>query len=99
MYPCINYNNCFGTAIKGLIDPEGITKPLSLFVNVLKEPNIRDGKEPVAMFGTIKVTGLDEGKNYIIYRYDDYKNWPKDSTFVGTNFTKSWEFTADFYAY
>ena len=53
-----------------------MTLPLSLFVNVLKEPNIRISEPAKRMFGTIRISGLTPGKKYMIYRFNDAKKWP-----------------------
>ncbi len=48
MYPCIyNDGTNYGASINGLLDPLNVTLPLSLFVSVLHEPNIRNGELPV----------------------------------------------------
>jgi hypothetical protein len=33
----------YGAAIMGLLDPLNVTHPVSLFVNLLDEPNVRAG--------------------------------------------------------
>ena len=71
----------YGAAIMGLLDPLNVTHPISLFVNLLDEPNVRSGQDPKEMFATLSITGLTPGTKYKVYRYNNYTNWPSDSNF------------------
>lgn len=47
MYPCINDQSNYGAAIRGLVDPQSSTYPLTLYVSELTEPDIRNGEKAV----------------------------------------------------
>ena len=81
MFPCINDQQNYGAAVRGLIDPSSKTYPLTLFVSVLREPNVRVQEDMKEMFGTIKITGLPLNGTFTIWRFDNIKDYPTDSNF------------------
>ena len=95
MYPCL-YNNGtnFGASVKWLLDPLNVTLPLSLFVSVLKEPNIRRGESAVEMTAILKVSGLTPNVTYFMYRYSSYDDWPDNSAFYNSTYAHKFEFNA-----
>lgn len=42
----------------------------------MNEPNIRNGKKAVSMWGVLTIEGLVKGKKYVIYRYNDVEKVP-----------------------
>ena len=73
MYPCVNSNITYGTAITGLdgFDPI-ISVPTSLVVNATEEPDIREGNNP-AIFQATLLIGVDDGLAegiYFVSRFD-----------------------------
>jgi hypothetical protein len=73
MFPCINNNITYGTAITGLDGFDPITSvPTSLIVNATAEPDIREGNAPAIFQATLLIGvdgGLTEG-SYSISRFD-----------------------------
>jgi len=47
MYPCLYYNDNYGAAITGLVDPLNLRKPLAIMFENIYEPNVRIGEDPV----------------------------------------------------
>lgn len=75
MFPCINSNITYGTAITGLdglgFDPI-MSVPTALLVNSTSEPDIREGNDP-AIFQATLLIGVDLGLasgTYLVSRFD-----------------------------
>jgi len=90
---CTDINVQVGYALQGRVDPKQRTIKTSL--------NVNDGAtEPVPPFvidvtATVTVHGpLTKGVQYVIYRYDGL-DFPRDSNFEGSQFTKAHVFEAD----
>ena len=47
MYPCLYYNDNYGAAITGLVDPLNLRKPLAIMFENIYEPNVRIGEDPI----------------------------------------------------
>jgi len=95
-YPCIYVKWGFGWAITGVSDTaEGL--PLSLDVGSASEPNVPLGQKPANFQGSITVTGLKQGTQYDIYRWDsvltayDYSKATFATTFNATKETYTFE--------
>lgn len=71
MYPCLYYNDNYGAAITGLVDPLNLTKPLAIMFESFYEPNIRDEEDPIDLTAYIKITDLEPFAQYTVYRYDN----------------------------
>ncbi|MDP2877496.1 MAG: hypothetical protein Q8O00_15015 [Holophaga sp.] len=63
-------NLCFGLAVTGLRDSNGITLPLSLAVDHPNEPNPILGEKASLLRGKITVSKLQPGQRYILLRFD-----------------------------
>lgn len=91
MYPCIYDQVTYGLAVTGL-DVQG-TLPVSLTVDITGEPNIRSWQRAKAVHGTVEVSDLEAGKEYVLYRFSGTANLPKKAPFTGyehkTPFTAS----------
>lgn len=46
------------------------------------------------MEGWLVVNGLDHGKKYVIFRFNDKNNWPSDSNFEEAKYDSKHTFTA-----
>ena len=68
--------------------------PLSLYVNSTEEPNIRQHKPPSLLQGQIVLSGLTEGANYVVYRWDDYNTFPRNGDYEKSVYTSKFQFTA-----
>ena len=95
MYPCFDQSVTYGLAVTGL-DVNG-TLPVSLTTSgSAGEPDTRVGQPPSKLKGTVTVTNLTAGQNYIVYRYLGTENlptgppWDKNAQFK-TTFTSQGE--------
>ena len=71
MYPCINSDLIYGTAITGIKpNSDRTAEKLALYVDTVTEPDVRNGEAPVAFNGTAVVSSLVPNTDYIIYRYN-----------------------------
>ena len=61
MYPCLDDQINYGIAITNLIDPKNLTLPLSLEVNSISEPNIRNNETATYFDGKITISNLEAG--------------------------------------
>ena len=86
----------FGVAITGIVDDDGQTLPVRLTTSVNHETpamkqgeNRRPASAPLTL--TVTVSGLKPGKEYRLYRYDDFKSVP-DRSFnaKSENAAKAW---------
>ena len=60
----------FGWAVKGFVDNAEGAVPASLQVQpFLSEPDLRAGKNPEQLKGTLTASGLEAGASYDIYRW------------------------------
>lgn len=67
MYPCIYDQVDYGLAITGLAVKGSL--PVSLSVDRQSEPNVRSWARESQLHGRIKVSGLQRGARYVLYRY------------------------------
>lgn len=78
----INYDYCvprdvdYGTAVIGIKDAQGKTKPVHLSIDRWDEPNVSLGESPVKLNATINISGLTVGINYALLRYNTYTHVP-----------------------
>jgi len=91
MYPCFDDHVTYGLAVTG-INVQG-TLPVSLSVDITKEPNVRSGSRPSQIHGKVTVTGLTSGTSYTIYRYKSTADLPSKQPFAPNA-----EYTTDFVA-
>jgi hypothetical protein len=91
----------YGIAVTGIIDKDGQTLPVRLTTNVNDEKpamkegsNIRPASSDITL--TVKVSGLEPGTSYNLYRYSDFKSVP-DSAFnaKAKKADKSWKIVID----
>jgi len=107
MYPCIPSDNYdYGYSMTGVVDPKNIAVPLALYVDDWQEPDLDEGEKPEWFNGTLQLSGLKSGMNYIIYRWDDankcpgcpggqyYPSIPSDSNYANSTYSYSHPFTA-----
>ena len=59
MYPCLYFNENWGAAITGLVDPLNLRKPLAILFESIYEPNVRIGEDPVDLKAFIKISDLE----------------------------------------
>jgi len=97
MYPCIYDQVTYGLAITGL-DVEGIL-PASLTVDITAEPDVRRSRQPTAIHGTVEVTGLTAGNEYVLYRFSGTENLPQKAPFTGYEHKTPFEATGSSYTY
>ena len=100
---CGMYSYCmcswaFGWAVKGFADNTEGAAPASLKVQPwMSEPDIRAGKKPTQLKGTLTATGLTAGTKYDIYRWDSvsdaftYSDTFKKTSFQANNGTHVYE--------
>eukprot|EP00747_Dinoflagellata_sp_TGD_P180888 gnl/TRDRNA2_/TRDRNA2_34094_c0_seq1.p1 gnl/TRDRNA2_/TRDRNA2_34094_c0~~gnl/TRDRNA2_/TRDRNA2_34094_c0_seq1.p1 ORF type:complete len:359 (+),score=13.58 gnl/TRDRNA2_/TRDRNA2_34094_c0_seq1:87-1163(+) len=69
-FPCIYEKYGFGWSIEGFLDDrKGL--PLSLTIRPFRsEPDLREGRKPESLKGTVTVEGLTAGNKYAIYRWN-----------------------------
>jgi hypothetical protein len=93
-YPCISSDkHQYGYAISGIKGTGSI--PLFLDVDMYEEPDINNHQPPVAVSGTVTITGpLEAGTSYTIYRYDDIEAVP-ERDYPSSNFTHKYELQAN----
>jgi hypothetical protein len=91
MYPCFYEKVTYGLALTGLQVKGSL--PISLQVDILTEPNIRQGDPPKPIHGTVTVSGLSAGSQYTLFRFNSTKNLPSRPPFAPTA-----EYTTDFTA-
>jgi len=93
MYPCIYDQVTYGLAVTGvdMLAVQG-TLPVSLTVDITAEPNVRSFSSAKAIHGTVEVTGLQAGNNYVVYRFSGTENLPAKAPITG--FEHKTEFTA-----
>ena len=87
----------FGWAVKGFVDNAEGAVPASLQVQpFLSEPDLRAGKKPEQLKGTLTASGLEAGASYDIYRWGSSDSaFTYNATFKRTSFKAS----ADTYVY
>jgi hypothetical protein len=94
MYPCFDRSVTYGLAVTGL-NVTGTTFPLSLStLGSVSEPDVRMGQSPSNLRGTVTVTGLTTGSNYILYRYGSTAALPTGPNNWDTGFETKTPFTA-----
>ena len=59
MFPCLYYNDNYGAAITGLVDPLNLRKPLAIMFESIYEPNVRVGEDPEDLTAFIKISDLE----------------------------------------
>ena len=94
MYPCIDADVTYGLAVTGLAvdDGAGELARVALEIDAAEEPDVREGEKPLALRGTLTVTGLTPGAEYALYRYNGTAALPAAAPFdlgaeVATRFT------------
>ncbi|CAF2513620.1 unnamed protein product [Rotaria sp. Silwood2] len=95
---CLPQQINYGYAILGIKDEQQVTVPVRLKVNLSNEPNVSMGADPVIMQGTVVVLDLVPDRNYVLLRYNSYKQVPKSGdtqAFLRSNYHKHHEFRAD----
>lgn len=98
MYPCIDEQVTYGLAVTGLA-VEGAL-PVTLEIPDTSEPNVRSlFTRPSDLQGTVTVSALQVGKDYVLYRYSGTDSLPSKAPFLGyedmTTFTaedSTWTF-------
>lgn len=95
----------FGWAVKGFLDNTTNAMPASLHLKPwLSEPDLRSGKSPVPIAGTLTVSELTVGSEYDIYRWDTsedaftYSDNFKKTSFKATNATFVYEDPSPFWS-
>lgn len=74
MYPCIYEDLTYGTAISAI---KGIDGPsASITVNCTDEADVRENEPPTPLQATVKIEGLESGKDYILKRFDGLSTFP-----------------------
>lgn len=58
------------------------TLPVSLAVDITKEPDVRQYQKATAVHGTVTVSGLMSGKTYSIFRYANTETVPEGPPFA-----------------
>merc|ERR1712080_122084 len=89
MYPCFYTQVTYGMAMKGF-HQETPSLRVILDVDLQEEPNVRSGAKPAELHGTVLVSNLEAGKQYVLYRYKDFR--PK------SHFEQGYEFKTTFTA-
>jgi len=74
----------YGIAITGIIDKDGEALPVRLIANVnYEKPSMKEGSNnrpaPSDINLKVKVSGLQPGKSYTLYRYSNFKSVPVSS--------------------
>lgn len=95
MYPCIYSDLTYGYAITGLVDKNSNTVPVNLAVDSISEPDIRRGEAAANFTAHLTVSELEEGSQYTIYRWDDYKTFPRDGDYASSDFAGKHDFSAE----
>lgn len=93
MYPCFDSSVTYGLAILGLNVSNTLPTTLST-PGAAGEPNIRTGAPPVFFPGTVTVSGLTSGSDYVLYRYNATELLPAGPPFAGTAWESMTPFTA-----
>ena len=84
-YPCVFEKYGFGWAVTGLeTGSKGQSAlPVSLDVDGDSEPDLRRGESPIGLKGTVTVSGLSNGKEYALYRWNSaaeaFASWGTDN--------------------
>jgi hypothetical protein len=81
MYPCFYEKVTYGAAVQGLKKTGNL--PVVLNVDTQNEPNIRSWSQAKDLHGTVTVSGLTAGHNYILYRYGSTASLPTGSSVQG----------------
>ena len=68
----------YGVAIKGIKDTEGIFKPIRITLQENREPNVSIGEQSCDLELKLKISDLEEGENYALLRYSNYKDLPTE---------------------
>lgn len=81
MYSLRNRPPNYGTAVSGVVDPQGVTLPVRLTSDargegVQNEPVMRRPPRPFAITLTARVTITDPTQAYRVYLYDDFGDVP-----------------------
>jgi hypothetical protein len=94
---CVPRDVDYGVAVSGVTDAQHATLPVTLTVAGDSEPNVSTGASPLAMTGTVTVSGLVDGRSYALLRYDDLTAVPTNATaaeFLASSFTHRNDFVA-----
>lgn len=79
MYPCFDSYVTYGLAVTGL--KVNGTVPVSLAVDITREPDVRERMQPTDIHGTATVRGLTSGATYTLYRYASTADVPSSAPF------------------
>lgn len=93
MYPCFDSSVTYGLAILGL-NVTGTFPAVLSTPGAAGEPNIRVGAPAVELTGTVTVSGLTSGSDYVLYRYNATDLLPAGPPFAGTAWESRTPFTA-----
>lgn len=89
-YPCVMNELDYGWAITGLVDPLHRIIPTSLVVN-------GSGVEPrvnTTLIGIVSIEGMTIGRTYKTFRFDGIENFPVNSQFEKSKFSKTFTINA-----
>jgi hypothetical protein len=95
---CIPSEIDYGVAVKGIIDRQGATLPVSIAVPGDSEPNVTRGGSPVPMNATVTASKLTARATYALLRYDNRENVPSNATaagFLSSRYDYRVDFTAE----
>lgn len=73
---CIPTKICYGCAVLGIQDTSARALPVSITLGSWTEPNVIAGVAPTTLSASVTVNGLTPGKNYSLFRYNDYRKVP-----------------------
>jgi hypothetical protein len=66
----------YGCAVTGIRDSSRQALPVSITLDRINEPDLIAGKKPATLHAAIHMSGLESGKKYVVYRYNDYTKVP-----------------------
>jgi len=81
MYPCFYDQVTYAVAVQGLQKVYNL--PVVLTVDTQNEPNIRSWSSATDLHGTVMVSGLTAGQNYVLYRYGSTASFPTGASVEG----------------
>ncbi len=93
---CSTYDYCiprdvnYGVAVTGILDDHGETYPIHLSIGSASEPSVQAA---VLFEGTLEITDLTAGADYVVLRYNDYEDVPAQG-FLSSSYDASTPFTA-----